>query len=386
MLLPKAFKGTKIIETIDNYIIAENYTIAEKSTHDNCLIEENELWFYKDNEFWSRIIKNPEQFWSKSLNLYCFVISDWVARIPGLYWTNYSSEIRKHADSDVAIRSDKWLEFNPPGKSKKILGGIGTMLLPPNDDGKRIVTVSSSCNASLGIPLLIFPDVWDALSLKQGDAVNIRNAKWQPLDISWAKRFASTNEIPRGYLIIDNENKIEIIKRDTPIVYHPFSIMEYQVEDALLYDFVYLTIDSKVKNGKKRAHVFFENYALKDNRNGRYLLNPNMVEPLFEAQYMSPIEMQQPTQRAQLDLLYRRVKGAFFDKTTLDSLIQLIPKYYDSGLTIRRLARSIGVSPSIFQDDNAASQSIQLIDYCMNTNKIEELTDRMMVEYPQIFK
>jgi hypothetical protein len=381
MELSTVFKTTKIVETIENYSIAESnkftYSVPSKINGDE--------WFYEDEQFWREVITNPEKYWNKKVNLYAFTICDWVARIPGLYWASYSASLRKHSENEIAKQSKQWIEFYPPGKSKKVLGGIGTILLPPNDEGKRLLSISSSCNASLGIPVLIFPDVFDSLNLKQGDAISIKNARWQPLDVSWSKRFASTQGIPRGCLIIDSPEKIEINQRDVPVAYHPFSIMEYQKGDSLLFDFVYLTVDSKLDNVRKEIEEFFKYYASKENRHGKYLLNPNMVQPIFETQYSSPMEMQQPSEKAKIELLYKRIRNVSFKRTTLDKLIEMLPHYYDSSMAVKRLAKNVGVSQAIFQEDNAASMSAQLINYCSDENKIEELTDRMIVEYPSIF-
>lgn len=381
MELSTLFKSTRIVETIENYSIAESnkftYSVPTNVNDDN--------WFYEDEQFWREVIANPEKYWNRKVSLYAFTICDWVARIPGLYWANYSAALRKHSENEIAKQSKQWIEFYPPGKSKKVLGGIGTILLPPNDEGKRLLSISSSCNASLGIPVLIFPDVFDSLNLKQGDAISIKNARWQPLDVSWSKRFASTQGIPRGCLIIDSPDKIEINQRDVPVAYHPFSIMEYQKGDSLLFDFVYLSVDSKLDNVRNEIDKFFKYYASKENRHGKYLLNPNMVQPIFETQYNSPMEMQQPSEKAKIELLYKRIRNVSFKRTTLDKLIEILPHYYDSSVAIKRLAKNVGVSQAIFQEDNAASMSAQLINYCSDENMIEVLTDRMIVEYPSIF-
>jgi hypothetical protein len=380
MELSTLYKTSKIIETIENYSVAENNRIT---TTDNP--KSNDVWFYEDGHFWQEVISNPEKYWNKKVNLYAFTICDWVARIPGLYWADHSKALRKVSENEIAMQSKQWIEFYPPGKSKKVLGGIGTILLPPNDEGKRLLSVSSSCNASLGIPVLIFPDVFDSLDLKEGDAISIKNVRWQPIDLSWSKRFASTQGIPRGCLIVDSPDKIEITRRDVPVAYHPFSIMEYQKGDALLFDFVYLTVDSKFNNVRMEIEKFFKYYANKENRHGKYLLNPNMVQPLFEAQYNSPLEMQQSSEKAKIELLYKRIRNVGFNRTTLDKLIEVLPHYYDSSMKVKKLAKEVGVRPSKFQEDNAASMSAQLINYCSDENKVEELTDRMIVEYPQIF-
>jgi len=110
-----------------------------------------------------------------------------------------------------------------------------------------------------------------------------------------------------------------------------------------------------------------------------------MIQPLFETQYNSPTEMQSASEKAKLELLYKRIRKEAFKKTTLNKLIEALPHYYNSSMAVKRLARNVGVSQAIFQEDNAASMSAQLINYCFDENIIEELTDRMYVEYPKIF-
>lgn len=381
MSLSTVYKAVKIIETIENYTIVENNALLEKEPNNPPIDNE----FYDDKQFWEAVISNPEKYWNTKVSLIAFTISNWVARIPGLYWASYSKSLRKHAEKEIAKQSKQWIEFHPPGKSKKVLGGIGTILLPPNDEGKRLVSVSSGCNSSIGIPLLVFPNVWDTLKLKEGDTIIIKNAIWQPLDVSWSNRFVSTSGIPRGYIIADTPEKIKIYKRDTPIVYHPFSVMEYQKGDALLYDFVYLIVDNKIERVRNEIEDFFNYYAQKENRHGKYLINPNMIEPYFETQYTSPHEMQHQSEKAKLELIYKRIRDIEFNHTALNKLIETLPSYYDSSLAIKRLAKSVGVSPALLQEDNAASMSAQLINYCFDNKKIEELTDRMLVEYPTIF-
>lgn len=381
MELSNAYKATKVVEAIENYSLAELNTTTEakptRSSGDN--------WFYDDEYFWRQIILNPDKFWNKRLSFRRFVLCDWISRVPGLYWTKYSEGIRQHSQNEIAKQSKQWIELYPLGKSKKVLGGIGTILLPPNDEGKRLMSISSSCNASVGIPVLIFPDVFDSLNLKEGDGIDIIDARWQAMDSNWSKRFASTQGIPRGCLIVDSPEKIKIIKKDIPFSFHPFSIMEYQKGEALLYDFVFLGVDNKLKNLQYEIEKFFTYYASKENRHGKYLLNPNMIQPLFETQYNSPTEMQSASEKAKLELLYKRIRKEAFKKTTLNKLIETLPHYYDSSVAIKRLAKCVGVSQAIFQEDNAASMSAQLINYCFDENIIEELTDRMYVEYPKIF-
>ncbi|WP_343624478.1 hypothetical protein [Flavobacterium lindanitolerans] len=380
MSLKELYKGAKLIETIENYGLAEEI----ESLNEDISINEN-LWFTNDEEFWSNVIANPTKYWNQKINLYYFVVSDWVARVPGLYWAPSSELIRQHKEEDVVLQSNRWIEFYPPGKSKKVMGGVGTLLLPPTDEGKILLSISAGCNASTGIPLLCFPEVYEQLKIKQGDCVIIKDAKWQPMDMHWASKFASTKDIPRGYLVIDSVDKIQILKKNYPVAYHPFTLMEYEYQDSLFYDFVYVTADSKVKNVDTEIERFFKEYAKKEGRNGEYLLNPNIVNPIFPSRYLSPIELTQPSEKAKLNLLYERIRGAYFKEKSIEQLMIKLPQFYQSSASIKTLTKNIGLNISLLEEGSAVNMSSQLIDLCIRKGIVENLIDRIIVEYPQIF-
>lgn len=380
MSLKELYKGTKLIETIENYALAE-----ETSSLNEGITNDESFWFSNDEEFWRNIIADPDKYWNQKIDLYNFVVSNWVARIPGLYWTRSSEQIRQHKKEDISFQSKQWIEFYPPGKSKKVMGGVGTLLLPPTDEGKILLSVSAGCNASTGIPLLCFPEVYDHLNIKQGDCVMIRGAKWLPMDMHWASKFASTKDIPRGYLVIDSIDKIRVLDRNYPVTYHPFSLMEYEYQDSLFYDFVYVTADSKVKNVNGEIEHFFKEYAKKEGRNGEYLLNPNIVNPIFPSRYLCPSELSSTSEKAKLNVLYERIRGTYFREQSVEQLMIKLPHYYQSSVSVRTLAKKIGVNVSLLVEDSAVNMSSQLIDLCIKKEMVENLVDRITVDYPQIF-
>jgi hypothetical protein len=379
MSLQNLLTGAKIIETLENYAIAEAIESTFVDTN-----EEKLHMYFDESDFWNDVLADRDRYWNSKIDLYNFVVSDWVARVPGLYWSNSSKLIREHTAADISIQSNEWIEFNPPGKSKKVLGGIGTLLLPPLSDGKVLLSVSAKCNASTGIPILFYPEVYEALKVKQGDCVVIRGATWQPMDVQWAAKFHST-DIPRGYLVIDSLEKISIEQQNFPIVYHPFSLMEYERNGGLFYDFVYVSADSKVKDVDKKIKMFFDDYAQKDARFGEYLINPNVVSPIFDSRFLSPSELTTQTEKAKLSLLYERVKGLYLGGHALEELISKIPNFYDSAASIKTLASNIGISKSKLEESSAVNMASQLIDLCLKYNKQEELVDRLSVEYNEIF-
>lgn len=379
MGLQSTFNAIKILETIENYGISQQLNCEQIS-------EDQEIKFFtSEREFWYTAF-NSENMWGKNIDLFHFVVSNWVARIPGLYWTEQATILRQHSESDIAFKSKEWIKFNPPGKSRKVMGGVGTLLLPPTDEGKLLISVTASCNASTGIPVLLFPEVIDALKIEEGDCVNICGAKWQPMSYEWARKFSSLAKIPRGYLVIDKVKKIKVVQKGCPVIYHPFSIMEYEQDDTLLFDYVYASADTKVENARYKLEDFFEEYRKENGRNGKYLLNPNVIHPLFDSQYSSPSELQHPSEKAKINLIYQRIKNTYFNEININSIINVLPKYYQSSAAIRSLANRVGISPALLSEDSAASMSSQLISRCLEKDIMDTLVDRVVNEYPIITK
>ncbi len=124
---------------------------------------------------------------------------------------------------------------------------------------------------------------------------------------------------------------------------------------------------------------------MKEGRNGEYLLNPNIVNPIFPSRYLSPTELTQASEKAKLSLLYERIRGAYFKEQSIEQLITKVSQYYQSSVSIRTLAKNIGVNVSLLVEDSAANMSYQLIDLCIKKEMIENLVDRVTVDYPQIF-
>lgn len=377
------FKAARILETIENFSVSDDISIKASKKKD----DEGGLNFLDAESFWKAVLNNPSNFWNKKINTGWFVLSSWVARVPGLYWTPTAQIMREKGFEHIAEYDGRSIELFPGGKSRMVEGGLGTIKIAPDDDGKSLFSICTYADSSEGIPVLIFPDVIDKFKLKEGFNVRLSNATWQSMSVEWAKRFAFTKEVPRGVLIVNHASQMEIKEDNVPIKSYPFSIMEYDGSNSKLFDYVFAQVDDISKPAmRKRAENFFRDYAAKDSRYGRYLLNTNLVDPLFEADFMSPSDMQLPSQKAKLDLLYARIKDLSFSKTNLDKLIDILPENYESSTAIRTLARNIGVKNSFLQDDDAASMSSQLINYCLKSGKIEELTARMCTDYPEIFK
>ncbi|HVG42245.1 MAG TPA: hypothetical protein VM888_11595, partial [Chitinophagaceae bacterium] len=311
MSFQNAVKASRLIETIENYSVSTN---TEQDIDIAVNITENV--YHSDEEFWTELFKDPEKSWNKKVSFSNTTIINWVARLPGLYWLKESKQYRNNLESDVEERNDGWVAFTPPTKSMKVMGGIGTFLLPPDDEGKVIMTLSQSRDASMGIPVLVSPEVIEHSNVKEGDRLIIKDAYWRKMSVSWANRFPSIKGIPRGYLVINNPKQIEVNGKNAPVEFHPCTIMEYQSEDALLYDYVFCTANSHYPDYRKRMEEFFSAYSKRNGRQGRYLLAADINDPLFDAAYTSPNDLLkvEADGRAQISLITERIRKAFFYK------------------------------------------------------------------------
>src|SRR5690349_1978720 len=100
MGLQELFKGARLIETIENYSIADKKSsIQDVDDKIGCID------FFIDQDFWKKVINEPEKYWGQRLNLHRFVVSDWIARIPGLYWTRSSQVTRDDSKQDIVVKS-----------------------------------------------------------------------------------------------------------------------------------------------------------------------------------------------------------------------------------------------------------------------------------------
>jgi hypothetical protein len=241
-----------------------------------------------DSTFWretSRALKHGQH-----VVIHGAVLSEWVPRIPGLYWEPESEVFRELGPATVEKRSEEWVQYDPAGKSSRVAGGIGTLRLSPSESEHRLMSVSTTENASAGIPILVPPIVMEKCGLSEGDRIRAR-ARWVQIPTPWINAFEQNSAIPRGVLKIDGCDDVEIGERGVPVQVHPYSVMEYRKGPALFHDFVYYTADTRLPTFREEVAEFFDNYKEEEGRLGRYLLAADTIEGLWDASYNSPREL-----------------------------------------------------------------------------------------------
>lgn len=386
MSLSEVYRSARSLEAIENYALASSPSVQEVETR--LPQRDNLQHVYHDKEFWQLVFEVPDA-WGQTFNINYVVMSEWVPRVPGLYWSRGATDLRSLGDNAVQYESKDWRVLKPLGKSQKVFGGVGTLKFPPDESGRRLVSLCAGQNASAGIPALISPEVWEHCQLGEGRFVPLTKAKWQRMsDVGWAERFPSIKGIPKGYLVVDHPGQMSRQSTETAAIqFHPCTVMEYYRGDAKLFDLVYATADTREPDYRSQLERFFESYKNDVGRYGRYLLSADISDPWWEAEFDSPAALQraEPGAKSQLALLQARVRKESFKGQNLDDIVQLIAGKYDNdGLT--RISTVIGVPPAHwFVGRAVADSTIDLLTLCVSRGKVEELLDAVEKEYPASF-
>lgn len=379
-------KGSRIIETLENYPVAFETVPIRDDFH----YSGGSMWVYEDSSFWNDVLRSPEDFWDASFNIGYCIFTNWIARVPGLFYTEAASTLRSFAKYYPLENTEQFGSVNhiyrPLGKSVHVSGGIGTLKLPNDDRGNLLASVSTSANASVGIPLLIYPEVLEYLRLEEGECISITNARWKKMSVEWQNKFPAVSGIPRGYLVVDHPDMISKTGEQTNIQVQPFSIMERQAADGFLYDFVYVSINAADRSSRQRAKQFFERYLEYTSSAGEYLLAIDPSDPYFDARYAYPrdLELQDRYGITQMKLIKERVKGSCFRGFTIDRLARIIPENYPTSQEIYRLAQNAGIPSLQIPNDAALRMAIVLLEQAIRVDRVAILVECIVIDFPEI--
>lgn len=403
MSLSTLYRGTRSIEAIENYAIATTWKssrhVFKSSSLKNSLrhlsspgilrrsrtgsrSENIHYNFYDDHEFWNIILTSPaDGTYGHSFSFFYCVLSEWVARVPGLFWSTGADTLRKLAEGAIEFKSAEWTMYQPLAKSQVVLGGVGTLKFSPDVMGNRLVTLSCGHNASSGVPVIISSEVWEYYKFREGDILS-GEARWQGMPMGWAERFPSIRGIPRGCLVISHPSQIHIVERNQPVQIHPCTVMEYYAGNAILYDFVYATADTNVRDYRQKLEQFFDGYKARNERYGRYLIPADQSHPLFDIEGTSSSNQ---LSQSQLRLLKERVHQRSFRGQDINELLQVLTSNCSND-DLQALSRDIQLDSNIWFTTGAtvAQSSNVLLDICIQRNKVEELVDALARQKPTL--
>ena len=345
-----------------------------------------------DNDFWSHLFwaagRNPNHIWGMRFEIRSSYLTEWVARVPGLFWTPGAKVLRERAEEFVESRSKVWTTYKPVGKSQKVAGGIGTLCLPPDTQGYRLATLSCGMNASSGIPVLLSPDQWDqAQQGMQAEGRHIDRAvgTWQKAGFGWAERFETIKGLPQGYLVVE---QLRMGDHNGPVQFHPFSVMEYETEHSKLFDFVYITVDLGGENWRGEVETFFECYRTHNGRNGRYLTAANSGDHLWDADFATPKELRRASAagRTQLDLLIARVQERLAGTDLIEGTLAKLGQVCDEVQDLAVYSAVIEIPSRNWRSDDALIDNISRFvgEVQKRPGKMEELILRIGDHYPEL--
>jgi hypothetical protein len=389
-ILGEACRVASVLECIENYSTADDPLVTSdpNAVPDGGADEKHRfnyqdyLFNYNDQGFWIEVFRRNDRCWDASVQFDICFVSEWVARVPGLYWKTESAALREVSPNCIESQSEDWITYDPPGKSQKVLGGIGTLRFPPDSFGRRLISLTCGLNASSGVPALVTPDIWDQLSnSSQADGRMLSGlmSHWRPMSTEWAERFPSIRGIPKGYVVLDAQSRLTISENHGPVRFAPFTVMEYVSEDTRRYDFVYASADLGDRNWRRSIEDFFEGYKSRNGRSGTYLLSADMANPLWDSEYRSPVEM-----RPNLSLIEKRIRKRLEGADVVDQVIVALGKTVHSGNELHRLSDQIGVPSALWATDGPIAQQIAsfVAEVIRQTGKIEELLQQLLFEHP----
>lgn len=382
----RAYIGTRVLETSHNYALADGALVNPPEPRSSS----DEHGLDIDEGFWYTVMADPDQKWGARFHIdEPVAVSEWIARVPGLFWKPGVRQYREFQKGFYELIGP-WHTYPPPTKSVRVMGGIGTLRLPPSEDGARLVTLTSGLNASAGIPALISPEVWDKIR-EQGPAEGrlIRlpaGVRWQPMALGWAAQFQATSDVPRGYLVIRDPDAVEVLDDIAPILIHPFSVMEYREGAKELFDFVFATADT-AEDYRGRLEVFFADYAQAKDRYGRYLLAGDVVHPIWKADFNTPAELRRtdPAAGSQLALLEKRVRQHMLGDDTIECVLEALAKISHASVDLEEISRDIGIEPGRWLRGGALTElASQLVEAVLLQDKLEPLIETIAKRHPSI--
>lgn len=341
--LKRGFVAAQVGEALANYALADQP--LHERPEDGRDRTRDSIPCRDDKQLWQLVFRHygPDHAEpAMPLNLYMFqvAVSEWIARVPGLFWRPEAVRTRERP-AQIESETGGWRVYTPQGKSGKVLGGVGTLRLPPAEDGYRLVTITANYNASAGVPALISPDVWEHHRLGEGSNIVHGTAFWRDMPQKWAAQFPVIEGIPRGCLVLDKVDAIQGVEQRAPVLIHPFSIMEYWEGDMQLHDFVYATADSREPGFRDELSGFFEAYRKDKDRDGRYLTAADIANPMWDAVFSDPEDMR-ARKAAELRLIERRVAEAAKGQDVVAALLRKLCTVGDIA-DLKRLSEKAGI-------------------------------------------
>lgn len=226
-----------------------------------------------------------------------FLLSDWVPRVPGLYWKTESVRLRAQADGYMMQTTPGGFgadapTYLPSGKTLQILGGVGNVRLSPTNSG-QVICVSSSGEYWRGIPVLIQSEAWNSLGeipiARRADVTGV----WTAMPRDASQGVGGEAGIPRYCLVVKSPKHIKVSAKSGPGYGSSWTLFERRDPNTSLvtYDFAYsvFVVGPKQRNARgdgsfsdvRQASQFLQDYVR--HFKGRMLTDFDERLPRFDA-------------------------------------------------------------------------------------------------------
>jgi hypothetical protein len=160
--------------------------------------------------------------------------------------------------------------------------------------------------------------------------------------------------------------------------------MEYEQDGILKWDYVFCNVPIHDKNPQKDIQDFFKDYQAIDGIRGRYLINPDVAEPLFETVYQTPSDLRTDYARAQLALIKERMNETAVAGLKIDDLTSKISASYQDPLSIRIFAQKCGINAGLITEEAPVKMAIQIVHIAIASGLLLEVFQRLLIEQSNI--
>ncbi len=395
MSLRSAYIGVGILETTANYATADAPLTTPPAAPPPPPQVGGETPLYDDGEFWRALLKDPERYEGAPFYVPERVpISQWVARVPGLYWQPGSAQFRE-VQPALHETLGTWQHYAPLGKSQKVLGGVGTLRLPAGEDGRRLISLAFGLNASAGVPALVSPEVWDVIRAAgppEGRTLSIEGrVRWQAMAEGWSRYFQATRDLPRGYMILDRPDAIRAEDESAPVRADPFSVMEYEEGGKELFSYVYAAGDTTQPSFRGDIAAFVEAYRTAKGRHGCYLLETDLLVPMWgEVAYNTPAELRHADEGtvSQLELVAARVREHMLGQDAIDRVLEALSRMAQSVADLETIGADIGAPPEQWRREGASrtEAASYLVDAALRQNQFADLIAEVTRRWPALMQ
>jgi hypothetical protein len=353
--------------------------------------------YINEKDFWNDVLAYGKVGYKMcagdKINLLGFSLSSWVPRVPGLYWKSESKRLRAAAYNEKISENI----YTPLGKSLFVMGGVGNVRLLPTVSS-CFLCASSSGYYWQGIPVLLQGEAFNVFKkVPSGVKTNISGI-WSPMPREYAQGMGGDAGIPRFCLVVSQPDDITPLAESVDGHAAAWTLCEHRDEnERIIYNFIYCTFEiprSKLLNQAIQNDSFITNEAV-------WFLKNYMKE--FHGQAMTDFDEEVPNFGALLPV--KELMNPLVDSRKIRSFIDHIKKQvlsrdrvsYDEipnmlinnfnieelrTLTLDYLA--LDINNLIGPRAGKAEQVDEIITYCEQQDKMEDLAIAIIQERPQL--